>query len=205
VQRSSETHPGNDTAPYKRSMACIMPIHPSCLYANKTRYLYETGDYNLSIEIIDIVQSVCTGKTSVFFAELCNTHGAVFYELNRTADCRANWKQSYTLRKHFAAEAAPDDVHAMEDFGFSMHNWGNLEYSAGRYEQVLQHYCGAVDIRLKIGNGADVYLPMAYLGIGSCFAGQKRFDGALQIYGQAQKLFLRTLGPQKYFMSFCHQ
>lgn len=162
------------------------------------------GDYTLGVEIVNIGKAVCEDKSSPAFARLCSTQGANFYELNRAGDCRIDWEHAYALRERFAVEAGPNDSYAQADFAISMHNLGNMEHAAGNYDQALQYFGRAVEIRLKIGDAVALHLATTYLGIGRCYAEQKKFDDSVKMYGQAEQLFVRTLGAQKHFMAHCH-
>lgn len=205
----SAIHTGNGWPPRQRCLvkSSLSLCSFQTIYLSNSnpgfRYLYEIGDYILAVDIVDIAKSVCEDKSSAEFARLCNAQGASFYELNRAADCRSDWEYAFALRQKFL-QATPTDIAIIADVGISLHNLGNMEHSAGNYDRALSYYGQAVEIRLRIGDAVAFHITLTYLGIGRCFAAQKKFDEAMRMYAQAEQLFVRTLGAQKYFMAYCH-
>jgi hypothetical protein len=70
----------------------ILPLIPP-------RYLHEIGDYEISSRILDTAKSACEEKTSLIYAELGNTYGCRYYELNQLSDCRRAWEECMAIRK----------------------------------------------------------------------------------------------------------
>lgn len=165
------------------------------LLSNASWYLYEMSDYDLSRKVIDIAKIICEDKESHTMSHLCNTQGGNYYDLNRVLDCRRNWEIALRIREKLRAE--PD----LGDIAISLHNMGNLEAAMGHYDEALAYYKRAVDIRLAIGDRAALLLGTTYLGIGRCHAYYKNFAEARRFYGQAEQLFVRTVGADKYFMA----
>jgi tetratricopeptide (TPR) repeat protein len=165
-------------------------------YANApNRYLYEMSDYDLGHKVINVAKGICEDKESHVFSHLCNTQGCNYYDLNKVVDCRRNWEMALRIREKLQAE--PDHG----DIAISLHNMGNLEAATGHYEEALAFYQRAVNIRLAIGDRAALQLGTTYLGIGRCHAADKNFAEARRYFGQAEQLFVRTVGADKYFMA----
>jgi tetratricopeptide (TPR) repeat protein len=165
-------------------------------YANAAnRYLYEMSDYDLGRKVIDVAKGICEDKESHVFSHLCNTQGCNYYDLNKVVDCRRNWEMALRIREKLQAE--PDHG----DIAISLHNMGNLEAATGHYEEASAFYQRSVNIRLAIGDRAALQLGTTYLGIGRCHAADKNFSEARRYFGQAEQLFVRTVGADKYFMA----
>jgi tetratricopeptide (TPR) repeat protein len=79
----------------------------------------------------------------------------------------------------------------------------SLEAATGHYEEALLYYNRAVEIRLAIGDRAAIQLGTTYLGIGRCQAYYKKYNEARRMFAQAEQLFVRTVGADKYFMAKC--
>jgi tetratricopeptide (TPR) repeat protein len=153
------------------------------------------SDYDLSRKVIDIAKSICEDKESHRFSRLCNIQGRNYYDLNRVVDCRRNWEMALHIREKVKVE--PDQG----DIAISLHNMGDLEAATGRYDEALEYYKRAVNIRLTIGDGAALLLGKTYLGIGLCHACSKNYSEARRFFGQAEQLFVRTVGGFKYVMA----
>lgn len=63
------------------------------------RYLHELGDYETSLRVLDTANSACTDKTTLAYADLLNTTGARYYELNLLTQCRAAWEKCKEIRE----------------------------------------------------------------------------------------------------------
>jgi len=153
------------------------------------------SEYDLSRKVIDVAKSVCENKESHIYSLLCNTQGSNYYDLNKVVDCRRNYEMALRIREKLKAESDFGDI------AISLHNMGNLEAATGHYEEALDYYQRAVDIRLAIGDRAALQLGTTYLGIGRCHAAYKNFAEARRYFGQAEQLFVRTVGANKYFMA----
>lgn len=153
------------------------------------------GDYDLSRKLVDTAMLICKDTESHTFAHLCNTQGSNYYGLNRVVDCRRTWEMALQICETLNAEPGQGYT------AISLHNIGNLESATGHYEKALEYYRRSVEIGLKIGDKAALLLGMTYLGIGCCHAHYKNFSEARRFFGQAEQLFVRTLGADKYFMA----
>jgi tetratricopeptide (TPR) repeat protein len=157
--------------------------------------LYEVGDYDLGRKVIDVAKIVCLDKESHIFSHLCNTQGCNYYDLNQVANCRRNWEMALRIREKLRAE--PDQG----DIAISLSNLGNIESATGHYEEASEYYKRAVEIRLAIGDKAALNLGLTYLGMGRCYAYYKEYSEARRYFGQAEQLFVRTVGADKYLMA----
>jgi tetratricopeptide (TPR) repeat protein len=159
------------------------------------RYLYETSDYEQSRTIINVAKQACENRDSHLFSHLCNIQGSNYYELNRVRDCRRNWDAALAIRQKLKAE------HEFGDIAISLHNMGNLEAGTGHYDEALDYYMRAIEIRLSIGDRAALQLGTTYLGIGHCHAYYRNYSEARRFFGQAEQLFVRTVGADRYLMA----
>jgi len=153
------------------------------------------SDYDLSRKVIDVAKLICEDKESHLFSRLCNTQGANYLDINRVVDCRRNWEMTLRIRENLKAE--PDQG----DIAISLHNMGDLEATTGHYEEALEFYQRAVNIRLAIGDRTAPQLGMTYLGIGRCHANYKNFSEARRFFGQAEQLFKRKVGADNFIMA----
>jgi len=77
---------------------------------NKTylyRYLHELGDYEVSGHVLETALTACENRNSLLYADLRNTAGSRFYDLNRLGDCRKAWDEALAIRKSFLPPNSP--------------------------------------------------------------------------------------------------
>lgn len=74
-------------------------LHPPKVCLPGFRYLYEIGDYDGSIGMIENGIMGCSDRTTLHYVGLCLTKGACFFELNRLADCRKAWEEAQRVHK----------------------------------------------------------------------------------------------------------
>ena len=84
------------------SSSGYMPKHNS-----SRRYLYELGDYEVSGHVLGTAISACDNRNSLLYADLRNTAGSRFYDLNRLGDCRKAWDEALAIRKSFLPRDSP--------------------------------------------------------------------------------------------------
>lgn len=150
------------------------------------------SDYDLGNEIIEIAKSACVDKESYVYSLLCNTHGCNFSELNKMSKSRQNFDMALMLREKTEGE---------ESQVYVWHNLANLEAAAQNYEEALSYYRKAVQVYPRLGDSASWKLGLGYLGMGRCYMGLKNFAETRKLNGQAEQLFIRTLGADKHPMA----
>jgi tetratricopeptide (TPR) repeat protein len=149
------------------------------------------GDYDLSSQVINVGKVACKNKSSAQFARLCNNQGANMFDLNRISDSRRDWETAVNIRRNLNLEL---------DVAVTSHNLGGLETGAGNFEEALINYNRAVTTLVKAGDAGAKQLASTYLGIGRCYSCQRDFTKARHMLGQAEQLFVRTIGQDKHFM-----
>ena len=68
------------------------------------RYLHEVGDYAVSARVTDTALAACSDKVSLIYADLHNTAGCRFFELNRLPECRKEWEETMKVRRGLLPE-----------------------------------------------------------------------------------------------------
>jgi hypothetical protein len=62
-------------------------------------YLYETADYDICKKVLETAVKACEDRRSLLYAELQNTSGSRYYDLNQLRDCRTSWDETLRIRK----------------------------------------------------------------------------------------------------------
>lgn len=170
------------------------------LIGNCAWYLYEVGDYDNALLIIDIAYTAIGDTSSLLYADLNNTEGNCKLELNKLLEGRQCFNIALSIRE---ARLAADDI----ELAAVYHNMGNLESAAGNYDAAMDYFRKTEAIRMTQGETAENQLALLYLCIGRCMALETALEGA-QDYAEAQNmvsraenLFARTIGAEKHFMA----
>jgi tetratricopeptide (TPR) repeat protein len=158
------------------------------------RYLYEIGDYDTCLKLVDTASIACDDKDSSRYANLRNTSGACYFDLNRLRDCRRDWVIALSIQE----KLFDNDVVKV---GYMVHNMGNLETGCGRYDEAMELFTRAVNIHLAFGDSAATQLALTYLCIGRLYYFQGLYDEAVKTLASSEALFVRTSGAETHFMA----
>jgi tetratricopeptide (TPR) repeat protein len=175
-----------------------------------SRYLYELGDYEISSRILSTATSACDDKTSLIYAELRNTAGAAYFELNLLSDCRMAWEECIAIR----TKQLPHDDPGSKSPRFNTklpsltvlvasiyHNLGNLALAQGKTEEAIERLNRATQIWLDGGEATASQLALTYLCVGRVRMLQGSLSVALELTERSGDLFIRTTGREKGFMA----
>jgi len=158
------------------------------------RYLYEIGDYDTSLQLVYAASAACDDKDSSRYANLQNTSGACYFDLNRLQDCRRDWVIALSIQERRFG-------HDVVKVGYMMRNMGNLETGCGRYDEAMELFTRAVSIHLALGDSAAAQLALTYLSIGRLYCVQGLYDEAMKTLASSEALFVRTFGAETHFMA----
>ena len=75
------------------------------LLYNAAWYLYEVGDYDICLRVVETAWLACEDKRSLQYAALCNVAGCAYSELNKQGDCRKYWEDCSEIQNTLL----PDD------------------------------------------------------------------------------------------------
>lgn len=114
--------------------------------------------------------------------------------MNRLQDCRREWEIVMAIQ---ASAKSNDDV----KISYILHNMGNLETGCGRYEEAMDYYTKAVQIRVAQGDRAAGQLALTYLCIGRLYHFQGKYDEASKMLANSETLFVRTSSADTHFMA----
>lgn len=166
------------------------------LLSNCAWYLYEISDYQVCFRVIETAASACQDKNSLIYADLRNTAGSCYYELNRLGDCRKAWEETYRIRQRHLA-------HDNKLIGAVIHNLGNLETATGNLAESMECFEKAQLISTST-NSSSASLATIYLGIARVYYLQYDFEKARRTVAQAELLIVRQIGADKGFMVHVH-
>ena len=156
------------------------------------------ADHRTALHVLQIAQNACADKLSELYAHLLNTVGCCSFELNDLHRCRQTWEEALTLRKSWAKKNVPG---AEEELANQLNNFGNLESGEGNYDDALDFFDRAKQIRLKLGPDAIVPLAVSYMTTGRAYFLKGMLPEAMNNYKQAEVIFLAQLGPKAHFMA----
>jgi tetratricopeptide (TPR) repeat protein len=156
--------------------------------------LYEIGDYGTCKTLYETASTACEDKNSARYANLRNTSGACYFDLNKLQDCRRDWEIALAIQED---EGDHDDTKA----AYMYHNMGNLETGCERYDVAMDYFTKAVNIRKVLGDRAAGQLALTYLCIGRLYSFQKKFEEAMKMLAHSEALFVRTSGADTHFMA----
>lgn len=137
--------------------------------------------------------AACDDKNSARYANLRNTAGACCFDLNKLQDCRRDWEIALAIQES-------EDAHDEVKVAYMYHNMGNLETGCGRYEEAMEYFKKAVDIRRAQGDRAAGQLALTYLCIGRLYYFQRKFEEAMKMLADSEALFVRSSG-ETHFMA----
>jgi hypothetical protein len=80
------------------------------MIGNCAWYLYEVGDYDQALEIIQIGWEAHGNADSLYHADLCNTAGTCYLEKNFLVKCREVLETSMRIRER---DLNPDHIDSM--------------------------------------------------------------------------------------------
>lgn len=69
------------------------------LLYNAAWYLYEVGDYDVCLRLVETAWLACDDKKSLQYAWLCNVAGCAYYELNKLGECRKCWTTFFNIQE----------------------------------------------------------------------------------------------------------
>jgi tetratricopeptide (TPR) repeat protein len=121
------------------------------------RYLMESGAWSEQIELMETAMALCEDKTTVTYAILANSRGAMEYE---RAHCKESYKYLTPSLEIFRREFG--DQHPEVGNGFN--NYGNLilqDLQKGACETAIDHYHRALAI--FEANGPSVYTKIFHI------------------------------------------
>jgi tetratricopeptide (TPR) repeat protein len=158
-------------------------------YNNLTlhRYLFETGELDDALSILDIAYDMCTDKTTLVYAHLCNSAAVIFFEMNELKKCQEMNDIAYSIRSKLLPE---NDL----DLANCYHNLGQLAGSRGDYDASMAYLAKAEKARISAGEEAIISLGLGHLIYGRAQFNKMEYQGATERYGLAEKIFARTLG-----------
>lgn len=175
------------------------------------RYLYEIGDYNTSLRVLETATMACTERSTLAYADLRNTAGARYYELNLLTQCRAAWEECKDIREKFLPH---DDISSRfpilqrhERIPLTVivaaiyNNLGNVELAVGNTEEAIECYDRATQIWVNGGDATATRLALTYLCIGRVRMLQGKLTEAMELTAWSEDLFVRTTGKEKGFMA----
>jgi tetratricopeptide (TPR) repeat protein len=143
---------------------------------------------------VDTASVACEDKDSQRFANLRNTAGGCYFDMNRLQDCRREWEIVMAIQ---ALDKSNDDA----KISYILHNMGNLEAGCGRYDEAYEYYMKAVQLRVAQGDRAAGQLALTYLCIGRLYHFQGKYDEAAKMLANSEALFVRTSSADTHFMA----
>ncbi|KAH8752637.1 P-loop containing nucleoside triphosphate hydrolase protein [Hyaloscypha finlandica] len=155
------------------------------LLGNCAWYLHELGDYEVSGRVLETALTACEDPKSLLYADLRDTAGTRFFNLNRLSDCHKAWDESLTIRKSLLSYDSPE-------LAAIYHNLGNLELARGNPEDSLLYFNRAILIWKDGGDETAQQLALSYLCVGRVYMLQGKLANALKMTSQSESLFTGT-------------
>ena len=159
-----------------------------------SRYLYELGQLNDGLELLNIAYDSVPDEYSAIFAHLCNSAAVIYYEQNDLKPCREFNEKSRKIREAILSE---DDL----DRATSYHNLGSLASAQGTYDEALKLYAKTERTQVRAGEKADISLGIIHMMTGRVFFLRGQYLSASKRYEMAEEIFARTLGPFSQLMA----
>ena len=89
------------------------------------------------------------------------------FDMNRLQECRRDYEIALAIQES-------EDAHDEVKVAYMLHNMGNLETGCGRYEEAMEYFKKAVDIRRAQGDRAAGQLALTYLCMGRLYYFQRK-------------------------------
>ncbi|KAG4441573.1 hypothetical protein IFR05_002958 [Cadophora sp. M221] len=160
-------------------------------------YLFEVADYDVCNRVVETATAACDNKKSLLYADIRNTAGGRFYDLNELARCRRAWEDTLKIRKELLDHDHPQ-------MAAIYNNFGNLELSTGNPKWAKENFDRAMQIWVAGGDSTAIQLALTHLCVGRLHTLKRNIDEAWRETNLAETLFLRTMGADKGFMANVH-
>ncbi|PVH79051.1 TPR-like protein [Cadophora sp. DSE1049] len=167
------------------------------LLSNCAWYLYEVGDYDICLRLVETGRLACENAETLQYATLSNVAGAAYYELNKLGECRKNFEIFLAIQEKLLPEGSLER-------SSSLHNMGHLETTSENLVEATDYLQRAIEIRLAGGDAASNLLAISYLCLGRVHFLQEEYEKAFDIVAQSEALFFRTSGANAPLMAHVH-
>jgi tetratricopeptide (TPR) repeat protein len=158
------------------------------------RYLYEIGDYATCLQLANTASGACKDKNSLCYANLRNTAGACYFDMNKLQDCRRDYQTALAIQE---GESDSDGFKVSN----MLHNMGNVETASGRFEEAKKYFEKAIKSRIEQGDSAAFQLALTYLCMGRLYYLWGMHDEARKHISTSDTLFVRTSGADTHLLA----
>lgn len=167
------------------------------------------ADYDVCNRVVETATGACDNKKSLLYADIRNTAGSRFYDLNELARCRRAWEDTLKIRKELLDHDHPQSKSTsffrrallMWIVAAIYNNFGNLELSTGNPKWAKENFDRAMQIWVAGGDSTAIQLALTHLCVGRLHTLKQNIDEAWRETNLAETLFLRTMGADKGFMA----
>ncbi|CAD6586563.1 MAG: hypothetical protein ASARMPRED_002760 [Alectoria sarmentosa] len=150
------------------------------LLKNAVWYLYECGQLDDALELLEIAYETVPDKQSALYNDL--------------KPCRDFNEKSLQIRE---AVLAPDDL----DLVSSYHNLGGIASAQDRYDEALELLTKTEEIRVKAGAETVVSLGLTHMIVGRVHFLRKQYSAASERYDMAENTIESSPGPMSQLMA----
>ena len=168
---------------------CLLLANP---FPSLCRYLFEIADYEEALNLVEIARFAAPDKDSLVYANLLNTAGVTYYEMNKLRRAREVLEQCYALRSRNLPEEDAEIANVLS-------NLGNLDTAEGNLEKALEWFEKSAVIRIAIGDEAALLLAQNYLQIGRVLFLQEDYTKSYSMYQKCEGVLNKKAGRNKLF------
>lgn len=154
--------------------------------------MYERGDHQDALLIVDIAVDACLDKNGLPYAHLLNSAAVMHFRLNNLTKSREYLDKSREIREK---EMDQRD----EELAATYANLAAVESGEGNQDTSLELMNRAMDIRKDVA-GAEVMMAIGLMTLGRSLALKGEFIQAAQRYRESERVFLETVGQRGFLM-----
>jgi tetratricopeptide (TPR) repeat protein len=175
-------------------VSLLKPYHVPRPLTHFLRYLYQIGDYETCLQLVNTASNACKDKDSTVYAHLKIAAGTCYFDMNKLKDCRRDYEIALAIQER---EGENNDLKA----SYMLHNMGNLETACSRLEEAETYYTKAIKSRTEGGDSAAFELALTCLCMARLYYLWGTYDQSKKYLSTAEGLFVRIYGPDTHLMA----
>lgn len=164
------------------------------LLKNCAWYLYEIGETDGCLKLLDIALDACLEKDSLLYSQLCNNAACTYFDINNAGRCWEYFSKCLEIRKG----RLPSDH---SDLANTYNNIGNYYILVGNLDKALKKHNKGVAMKSRNPETRPDYMALSQIGVGRVYFLKRDFKQAISRYEQARELLEQPGSTSTFLMT----